>query len=117
MRNGDFSSIISAGFRLADPLTRTGTFPNITQSFFPNNQIPARPPQRRAPSFSCQVYAAAESARSAPGCPSAIINIALTTPIDKDTLTERIDFNESANSQWFGRYSWNDESAFATHPA
>ncbi len=41
MRNGDFSSIIGAGYNLADPNTRSGTFPNITQSMFPNNQIPA----------------------------------------------------------------------------
>src|SRR4029077_12168493 len=25
-------------------------------------------------------------------------------------LTTRIDFNQSSKSQWFGRYSWNDES-------
>ncbi|MCC7175177.1 MAG: carboxypeptidase regulatory-like domain-containing protein [Bryobacterales bacterium] len=29
---------------------------------------------------------------------------------DKDQLTTRVDFNESTGSQWFGRYSWNDES-------
>jgi hypothetical protein len=29
--------------------------------------------------------------------------------VDKDQFTGRIDFNESANSQWFGRYSWTDE--------
>jgi hypothetical protein len=40
MRNGDFSSIIGAGYNLADPISRSGTFPNITQSMFPNNQIP-----------------------------------------------------------------------------
>jgi hypothetical protein len=30
-------------------------------------------------------------------------------PVDKDQFTGRIDFNESAVSQWFGRYSWTDE--------
>ena len=40
----------------------------------------------------------------------------LSVPVDKDTLTERVDFNESSNSQWFGRYSWNDESTFAANP-
>jgi hypothetical protein len=30
-------------------------------------------------------------------------------PIDWDQFTTRIDFNENANSQWFGRYSWGDE--------
>ena len=32
------------------------------------------------------------------------------TPVDKNQVTERIDFTESSNSQWFGRYSWTDES-------
>src|SRR6202011_3063604 len=33
-----------------------------------------------------------------------------------NTLTERMDFNESSKSQWFGRYSWNDESTLAVLP-
>src|SRR5438552_11024607 len=40
MRGGDFSSILPQ-FPLADPTTRTGTYPNISQTFFPNNHIPA----------------------------------------------------------------------------
>jgi len=32
------------------------------------------------------------------------------TPIDKVQFNQRIDFNESSNSQWFGRYSWTDET-------
>ena len=50
------------------------------------------------------------------GLPFRNYQFALTNPVDKDTITERIDFNESANSQWFGRYSWNDESSFAVLP-
>jgi hypothetical protein len=30
--------------------------------------------------------------------------------IDKDQLTTRIDFHESSSSQWFGRFSWMDET-------
>ena len=37
--------------------------------------------------------------------------------MDQDTLTERIDFNETAKSQWFGRYSLNDESTLAVLPS
>ncbi|MGA3236104.1 MAG: carboxypeptidase-like regulatory domain-containing protein, partial [Bryobacteraceae bacterium] len=37
MRSGDFSAIPTA---LADPNSRTGTYPNIVASPFPNNQIP-----------------------------------------------------------------------------
>jgi hypothetical protein len=32
-------------------------------------------------------------------------------PVDKNQVTERIDFNQSSSSQWFGRYSWTDESS------
>ncbi len=38
MRSGDFSAIPTA---LQDPLSRTGTFPNIVSSAFPGNQIPS----------------------------------------------------------------------------
>ena len=40
----------------------------------------------------------------------------LSNPVDKDTFTQRIDINESASSQWFGRYSWNEETSFAVTP-
>ena len=49
-------------------------------------------------------------AQTTAGLPYHNYQYGLTIPLDKDTLTERIDFNESAKSQWFGRYSWNDES-------
>ncbi|MGH9657610.1 MAG: TonB-dependent receptor domain-containing protein, partial [Bryobacteraceae bacterium] len=32
---------------------------------------------------------------------------------DKDQVTGRVDFHESANSQWFGRYSWMNEKALS----
>ena len=48
--------------------------------------------------------------QSTTGLPYHNYQYGLTIPLDKDTLTNRIDFNESAKSQWFGRYSWNDES-------
>ena len=53
---------------------------------------------------------------AAPGLPYSNYQFNLVTPVDKDTITERIDFNESSKSQWFGRYSWNDESQFAATP-
>jgi hypothetical protein len=34
----------------------------------------------------------------------------LGRPINKDQFILRMDFNESSNSQWFGRYSWGDEN-------
>ena len=116
MRNGDFSSILSSGFPLADALSRTGTYPNITQSFFPNNQIPASrisPGSTLLLSFVPQ----ANNSTTSGGLPYRNYQWSLSNPNDRDTLTERIDFNQSASSQWFGRYSWNDESSLATAPS
>src|SRR5207249_8663770 len=31
------------------------------------------------------------------------------TAIDKNQFNQRIDFNESSSSQWFGRFGWTDE--------
>ena len=31
-------------------------------------------------------------------------------PLDQDGFTTRIDFQESGNSQWFGRFSWGEET-------
>ena len=115
MRTGDFSSILNAGFALADPLTRTGTFPNITQTKFANNQIPASRISKGS-----QVlleFMPAPNLPTAAGLPNRNYQFGLKTPVDKYTLTERIDFSESARSQWFGRYSLNDESTLAVLPA
>ena len=114
MRNGDFSSIIPAGFVLSDPNSRSGTFPNITQSFFPNNQIPAN--RLSKGSTYLLKWMPAPNLPATPGLPFRNYQFGLKTPVDKYTITERIDFNESAKSQWFGRYSLNDESTLAVLP-
>ena len=114
MRNGDFSSILSAGYALADPNSRSGTYPNITQSLFPNNQIPAS--RLSTGSALLLKWDPLPNLPAAPGLPYRNYQFNLVTPVDKDTITERIDFNESSKSQWFGRYSWNDESQFAVNP-
>ena len=62
-------------------------------------------------------YAPLPNQPAAPGLPFRNYQFSLVTPVDKDTVTERIDFNESSKSQWFGRYSWNDESQFAVNPS
>ncbi|MFN9083477.1 MAG: carboxypeptidase regulatory-like domain-containing protein [Acidobacteriota bacterium] len=110
MRAGDFSAFTGA---LQDPNTRVRT-PNasgsgftVTSTPFAGNRIPAsrinpgakylidnfapRPhhPQNRHPN------------RNHHWTPQ--------TPLDQNQVTGRIDFNENANSQWFGRYSWTDE--------
>lgn len=113
MRNGDFSSILPT-YALADPNSRTGTFPNITQTYFPNNQIPASRISKG--STVLLKWMPPPNQPDAPGLPFRNYQYSAKTPVDKNTLTERIDFNESSKSQWFGRYSWNDESTLAVLP-
>jgi len=114
MRNGDFSAILPQ-YPLADPNSRTGTYPNITQTLFPNNQIPK---SRLSPGSQILLkYMPLPNQPSLPGLPFNNYQFGLTIPVDKDTITERIDFNESSKSQWFGRYSWNEETGFAANPS
>ncbi len=115
MRNGDFSSILAYGYALADPTTRTGTYPNITQTLFTNNQIPASRLSAGSKVLLGFVPMPNQTTTSG-GLPYRNYQYSQTNPNDKDTITERIDFNESSSSQWFGRYSWNDESSFAVLP-
>ena len=106
MRNGDFSAIPTA---LQDPLTRTGTFPNITSTPFPGNQIPA---SRIDPnSVLLMKFFPLPNQPVTPGAPNRNYQYLAKTPVDKDQVTERIDFTESEKSQWFGRYSWTSESS------
>jgi len=116
MRDGDFSSILGSGFRLADALTRSGTYPNISQTFFASNQIPAS--RLSAGSKLLLTFVPQpNNTTTAGGLPYRNYQYSLAVPVDKDTFTQRIDFTESTHSQWFGRYSWNEESSFAQNPS
>jgi hypothetical protein len=109
MRTGDFSGVPGP---LADPNSRTGTYPNIIDTPFANNQIPQ-------PRLSADSVLLASKFDPMPNIPSqANGGYPLNNyqwdgkyPVTRDTFTERIDFNESAKSQWFGRYSWNSENS------
>ncbi len=114
MRTGDFSAILPQ-YPLADPWSRAGTYPNITQTLFPNNIIPTS--RLNSGSTYLLKWMPAPNLPGAAGLPFQNYQLGLTVPVDKDTVTERIDFNESAKSQWFGRYSWNEESTFAANPS
>ena len=117
MRTGDFSSILSFGYALADPFSRTGTTPaTVTQSYFPNNQIPTNRLSAGSTILLKLLDPLPNLPSSTAGLPYQNYQYSLTVPVDKDTLTERIDFNESTKSQWFGRYSWNDETTLAVNP-
>lgn len=110
MRAGNFSAVTTA---LQDPMTRvrtpnpTGTGFTVTSTPFANNQIP---PSRFNPGA---VYLLNDFAPlpnlAQTGLPNRNYQYLAKTPVDKDQFTGRIDFNESAKSQWFGRYSWTDE--------
>ncbi|NWF82395.1 MAG: TonB-dependent receptor [Bryobacteraceae bacterium] len=110
MRAGDFSAFTGA---LQDPNTRVRT-PNasgsgftVTSSPFPGNQIPAS----RISAGSKYLLDSFAPLPNIPqtGLPNRNYQWLAKTPVDKDQFTGRIDFNESSNSQWFGRYSWTDE--------
>ena len=109
MRTGDFSAVPTA---LQDPLTRTGTFPNIVSTPFPGNQIPANRFDKNSLLLMSKFFPLPNQP-AAPGLPLRNYQYLTKTPVDKNQVTERIDFNERANSQWFGRYSWTDESTLS----
>lgn len=98
MRRGDFSAVPNLP-QLVDPLTRIP---------FPNKQIPMtrlHPTAVRLLEFWPE-----------PNVPTTELfrnyQRTLRNTIDNEQLTVRVDFNESSNSQWFGRYSWTDEITF-----
>lgn len=107
MRNGDFSVVPT---QLRDPLTRTGTGSAATATPFAGNQIPVSRFDRNSLFLLGAYNPLPNITQAAAGLPRDNYQYLAKTPLDKDQLTTRIDFNESANSQWFGRYSWTDES-------
>jgi hypothetical protein len=109
MRTGDFSAVPTP---LQDPLTRTGTFPNIISTPFPGNQIPANRFDKNS-LLMINKFFPLPNQPATPGLPLRNYQYLTKTPVDKNQVTERIDFNERANSQWFGRYSWTDESTLS----
>ncbi|HYP06612.1 MAG TPA: TonB-dependent receptor, partial [Bryobacteraceae bacterium] len=101
-RRGDFSSILPAT-QLFDPYSRTTVNGVTTANAFPNNVIPAQ----RFDAVSVKLLEF-YPAPNLPGTTNNFQNVQ-KTPVDKVQFNQRIDFNESVNSQWFGRYSWTDE--------
>jgi len=107
MRNGDFSYQLAQGNQLYDQASRVKANGVVTASPYPGNQIPS---SRFSP-ISLKLL----EFWPEPNVPTTVLkdnyqknNRSLT---DKDQFTQRIDFNESSTSQWFGRFSWTDESS------
>src|SRR5947209_66042 len=95
MRNGDFSQILPAT-RIIDPLNNQP---------FPGNIIPATRFDRAALGL-LEFYPAPNIA----GASLSNNYLSLQNNVtDKDQFTQRSDFVESAKSNWFGRYSWQDD--------
>ena len=105
-RNGDFSQLKTV---LMDPSTRV----------FANNQWTAQPfggnmiPKERLDPTSQKLLEFLPHANVNPlnsTNPNSNLQIAQNNTVDKNQVTERIDFNQNASSQWFGRFSWTDEN-------
>ena len=107
MRDGNFSAVPT---QLRDPLTRTGTGAAATAAPFAGNQIPVSRFDKNSLYLLGKYYPVPNINLTQTGLPNINYQYLAKTPLDKDQLTTRIDFNESQNSQWFGRYSWTDES-------
>ena len=133
MRNGDFSEV---GVPLYNPTTRTCTpsaggtcpvsnpttttaasgTPTYSATPFPNNQIPVS----LFPA-STQVFLKILPLPNSPNSPGTtaaqplLNNYVWTgqTPTTKWQYNQRVDWNESSSSQWFGRYSWTSEALFS----
>ena len=113
MRKGDFSSILPYGYTLYNPATRTGsTVAQVvaSQTPFSGNIIPPSMISPQSTLLLSKWYPLPNLPQTTAGLPYNNYQYGLNIPTDKNTLTTRIDFSESASSQWFGRYSRNEES-------
>ena len=108
-RTGDFSNLFAQGINIFDPNTRVynsgGSLIGATP--FPGNIVPTS----RINPISTKFLQFYPSPNLTPGAGSTInFQQSQGAPRNKDQFILRLDFTESAKSQWFGRYSWNDEN-------
>ena len=99
MFTGDFSSILANGTIVYDPTTKTP---------FPNNVIPTN----RLDPISLKFLPYYRSS-ILPGLSNNYTQLN-ASPNNRDGFILRMDWVESANSQWSGRYSWGDENLATT---
>ncbi len=102
MFGGDFSAL---GATIYDPATGAN---GATKTPFPNNVIPSNridPISRKLLNY----YVPS----NLPGV-SRNYTQSNSAPNNRDLFTLRMDFVESAKSQWSGRYSWGDENQSST---
>ena len=108
MRGGDFSQ---AGRQIFDPLTRVYNAQGVAVSATPfaGNVIPAA--RLNKASLNLLNYYPAPTT-SGNNLVRNYIREAVS-PTDSDQFNQRIDWIESAKSSWFGRYSWENDTAIA----
>jgi hypothetical protein len=102
-QSGDFGTT-----NIFDPKTRTGTGANITSTQFPNNVIPTT----RIDPISRRLRDEFYRLPNLTGTAAQNYQQSQGAPINRDQFILRMDFIESSNSQWSGRYSWGDEVQF-----
>ncbi len=113
MRNGDFSYALP-GTQLYDPATKVQITDPVTGAKswtatpFSGNQIP----KTRFDPISVKLLEFWPEPNISTTTLSNNYQQAQPGTTDKDQFTIRPDFYESANSQWFGRYSWTDETTW-----
>lgn len=109
MREGNFSELIALrGAVIYDPATRVYSSDGKVASVqpFAGNIIPANRISATAKKF-LEFY---PTPNLVTGNLTSNFQQAQSQPRNKDQFIARMDFSESSNSQWFGRYSWGDEN-------
>ncbi len=103
MRNGDFTGQNA----IYDPQTRVFNDAGVAVSATPfaNNQIPG---SRFDPASLRLLEFYPVPTASGGGLARNYVRNAVS-PTDSDQFNQRIDFNESSRSNWFGRYSWGND--------
>jgi hypothetical protein len=104
MRNGDFSYALP-GNQLYDPKSKSMVDGQVTGVPFAGNLIP----KSRFDPTSVKLLEFWPEPNVNTTALANNFQQAQPRQIDKDQFTLRVDFAESPNSQWFGRYSWTDE--------
>jgi hypothetical protein len=106
MRSGNFTGVTNVN-GIFDPRTRANVNGQIVAQPFPGNTIPTS--RYHPTSVKLLDFYPTPNVSGATGTIQNRVQ-GLGRPIDRDQLTVRGDFNESAKSTWFGRYSWGDEN-------
>ena len=106
MRGGDFSYLLP-GNQLYDPASKVLVNGRATGAPLQGNIVPVS----RFDPVTLKLFEFLPRA-NLPGQTNNY-QTPLSNPINKDQFTLRMDYIESSNSSWFGRYSWTDENSLA----